>query len=235
MRVAFAVSGASAADVTTEQRTNIAQAVARAAGVQASAATVSVDVVQFGTDSYSTASAYSNLATKVLVYCDLQLATADEARRARAELANSLSSQGALQSLLGVPQQPGGIEVLEPPTISASTDPPGGGANGKSDGGGLSGGAVAAIVIVLLVLLAGGGAYWYFHQPAGGKQQAAQPQQPSYEISSAAPPPPGPPPPPAASALPHGWTEHKDPNSGATYYVNGATGESSWNKPSSRV
>ena len=83
VRVAFAVSGTSAADVTPQQRTSIAQAVAGAAGVQASAATVSVQAVQFGTDQYAPASAYSTLATKVLVYCDLQLTSADDARRVR--------------------------------------------------------------------------------------------------------------------------------------------------------
>ena len=27
------------------------------------------------------------------------------------------------------------------------------------------------------------------------------------------------------------WTEHVDENSGATYYFNGATGETSWTNP----
>ena len=35
----------------------------------------------------------------------------------------------------------------------------------------------------------------------------------------------------AGGGLPDGWTEMSDPNSGAKYYYNSKTGETTWTKP----
>ena len=46
--------------------------------------------------------------------------------------------------------------------------------------------------------------------------------------------PPAPPLPPSAG-LPLGWSEGKDPASGATYYFNASTKQTQWAKPASQV
>jgi len=43
--------------------------------------------------------------------------------------------------------------------------------------------------------------------------------------------PPPPPPPPPRSALPAGWETHEDDSSGAIYFFNSLTGETTWERP----
>jgi len=66
-------------------------------------------------------------------------------------------------------------------------------------------------------------------------EQATPPAHPppAAPVVAAMPPPPPPAPaaPPAYDSLPHGWTEHIDPKTGAPYWHNSATGVTSWYRP----
>jgi len=100
----------------------------------------------------------------------------------------------------------------------------------------------AALGIVLL--LAAGGAYMKYKgkmakdppptSAAGGMYPAAggtggYPTAGGYPAAGGGAPPMMPQ--QQSSFLPAGWTEMRDPNSGATYYYNQQTGESSWTRP----
>jgi len=65
---------------------------------------------------------------------------------------------------------------------------------------------------------AGNAAYSQTHQNTQQESYNAQPQQQA-------------PAPAASAALPAGWIELQDPNSGRAYYANQTTGEVSWDKP----
>mmetsp|Transcript_26833 Transcript_26833/g.68289 ORF Transcript_26833/g.68289 Transcript_26833/m.68289 type:complete len:161 (-) Transcript_26833:239-721(-) len=49
--------------------------------------------------------------------------------------------------------------------------------------------------------------------------------------SAPVPAPAPPPPPPPRSALPAGWETHEDDSSGAIYFFNSLTGETTWERP----
>ena len=97
--------------------------------------------------------------------------------------------------------------------------PDGSGVGTASTGGG---GIAAAVIIALLLVAAVG--FWYFR-----KRKAAAAERDSVGIKTAgvAVPPAAPQGPP----LPPGWTQAVDPASGATYYCNGATGQTQWTRP----
>ena len=56
------------------------------------------------------------------------------------------------------------------------------------------------------------------------------PAPPTLPHMAALPPPPAPPPAPL-SALPPGWEAHEDDESGAIYFYNVDTGETTWEAP----
>jgi len=107
------------------------------------------------------------------------------------------------------------------------------GSGGGGGSGGVGGWGVTAII--LMVLIGASGAYVYKQRqsppppPQGfSKEVEAMPQF----YASAPPPPPGSVPPPPPAPLPTGWQALNDPNTGAVYYYNANTGESTWARPS---
>lgn len=98
------------------------------------------------------------------------------------------------------------------------------GNTGSGGGKSIPAGAVVAIIIVLLVLIVGGG-WYYLHS---GKTPPGTSTYGSAQMMA-------PPPPPGAPSLPAGWTELVDPNSGAKYFYNQSTGETTWTRPAGHV
>jgi len=104
---------------------------------------------------------------------------------------------------------------------------------GSGDGGDRNvtnwGYAAIALVVILSVAMA------YCAYQKYCKAGAKAPPAPVYsgEMSQGQPPPGAPP--NGGQKLPPGWTASVDPSSGATYYINQATGASTWTNPSSSV
>ena len=91
-------------------------------------------------------------------------------------------------------------------------------------GGGDSGATAAAVVVVLLVVgVAAVGGFMYMR-----KRKAPTPPT----TIAAPPPPPGA---PGLPPLPAGWSEATDPSSGHKYYINSATNESTWTRPTGKA
>ena len=103
------------------------------------------------------------------------------------------------------------------------------GSGGDDDGFSTFGKAAIAIVIILVVIIA----FLAYRKIAGGGKRGS-PQLTGTQMNLP-PPPKAPPPPTAGPGLPPGWSAAVDPASGATYYVNNATGASQWNNPSNGV
>mmetsp|Transcript_60601 Transcript_60601/g.100628 ORF Transcript_60601/g.100628 Transcript_60601/m.100628 type:complete len:348 (+) Transcript_60601:116-1159(+) len=131
-------------------------------------------------------------------------------------------------SIISAPQDSGGATPVLPLPADDTTQDEG------SKGG--SSVLIAGLVVAALVVLAAGGCYYYYYhtrpkskpmatQVTGGWAAGANVQA----CTSAIPPPP--PPPPGVLALPPGWSTATDPASGRVYYLNAATGQSSWTNP----
>lgn len=73
----------------------------------------------------------------------------------------------------------------------------------------------------------GSGQTYYYHAATGETTW----QPPVAKDTGPIPPPPAVGGPPAPPALPAGWSTAVDPNSGQTYYMNAATGATSWTPP----
>ena len=98
----------------------------------------------------------------------------------------------------------------------------GSGSNQSTGGGGGSSGTTAGIVVGLLVLGGVGCAVYIFMRKK---------REPTPTTIASPPPPPGAPGAPGQAPLPAGWSEATDPNSGHKYYINSATNESTWTRP----
>jgi len=242
---------ASALDAATLQ--SIETSLSSAAGVAASAVTARVSTVAYGTDTYTSAAYsgnassdtpgllavggnYSLLAVGALVVADVAAGTAAEATNIQARLVAAMPSAAAANSLLSA----AGVTVLDTPAVYV-TDSLAADGQAQQPGGGLSAGVVVLIVFVVLALIGGATLWCYIRnkQPAkapppvytSGTAGAPPPQTAPPPPQMSPPPPPPPPPPPAADALPTGWSAAIDPASGQTYYLNSATGASSWTRP----
>ena len=189
---------------------------------------VSVSSVSFASDDYSTSNTYTPLVSRALVEAailhDPSLAGATDATLAVSRLRDAMPTAAAATALLasvGV-----SLNVLESPAVANSDQPLGGGVSGGGgeDGGG--GGMAAVIVIVLLVL--GCGAAYYVNSTAKGKPVTASQEMYGMNPSHSSAPPP---PPSVGHALPPGWSKAEDPASGRTYYINAASGETTWHHP----
>lgn len=139
----------------------------------------------------------------------------------------SLETLMAGQALAGTASPPpsssgGGATLLPPPPPLAGSD----GQASTASGGGEGGIGAGTAVGVLLLLAALGGGYWYMKkkQADGGG---------GVTVTQAAPPPPAPGAPGYVepSPLPDGWTEMKDEKSGAAYFYNTTTGDTTWVRP----
>lgn len=105
---------------------------------------------------------------------------------------------------------------------AATPSPPGGVGAGAGSGAASqtaegSGNSGTTVVIALLAVAALVGGYFYWK-----KKQDEKPLPPPTEGMYPAA---------AGGGLPDGWTEMSDPNSGAKYYYNSKTGETTWTKP----
>eukprot|EP01043_Picozoa_sp_COSAG02_P029454 COSAG02_NODE_1834_length_10718_cov_3.893775_2_plen_201_part_00 len=70
--------------------------------------------------------------------------------------------------------------------------------------------------------------------PRSAPQPVSQPLAEAAKVADTLPPPP-PPPQPHTETLPEGWCAEKDPASGDTFYVNLATDETTWVKPTGPI
>ena len=115
---------------------------------------------------------------------------------------------------------------------------------GTSSGGGLGGWGVTAIILIILIGVGGGYMYYQKKNPPApptsgqyGGQYTKEVAMPAYgnavqtHTHGITPPPPPGAPPPSYGNLPPGWQAMSDPASGATYYYNATSGESTWTRP----
>jgi len=119
-----------------------------------------------------------------------------------------------------------GVGVTADPTIYETTAELAG--MGDSSGG-MSRWGVAAVVLVIFLFLVA--AYFAYKKFCAGDSGGKAPPPPGVTLN-APPPPSGQPP---GGALPPGWQAVFDPTSGQTFFCNSMTGATTWNHPSGAV
>jgi len=121
----------------------------------------------------------------------------------------AITTDGNLPDYAAIPSQVG-KEIADGDVTDAEGNP-----IGSSGGSSNAGGIAAGVIIGLLAL--GGLIYFLKKRSASGGSMMPK-------LGGGAPPPPG-------GGLPPGWGSAVDPASGRTYYVNSATGATSWEPP----
>jgi len=108
--------------------------------------------------------------------------------------------------------------------LGGQPDAPGSGSSSNTVGDSGGGSNMMYGVAAIVVLLAVGGAVMY-------KKNKATTSPPPPASAGGGMYPAAAPPPPPSNALPAGWSEMRDPGSGAAYFYNANTGETTWTKP----
>jgi len=106
----------------------------------------------------------------------------------------------------------GPLDVTSPPPAARSPPPP---RPPRAPGSGSDGAAFGVTIPLLALAIGAGGFFMCGKKPAGGSSTKGG------AAATAA----------GGAALPAGWKQLRDPNSGATYYLNEATGDTQWTAP----
>lgn len=230
------ISDAAESDVTEAIKTTIGTTFAAIAMVEPTAIRVVTSTISYSSDYYREASIYTPLVNRLLIETaiehDASPAGAVDADLAVSRLRSAMSTAPAAQAVLAAAGVTN-LNVLEPPVVIKQEQSVGGGTStGDGDDGGGNGGVIALVII--LVLLVCGGTYYYM-QGAGGSLKANGVKEIAgasvglYEMNASASG--GAPPPPPMPALPPGWLQARDPGSGRIYYINAASGVTTWTHP----
>ena len=235
VRVSFKVEG-TVGDVGPAAQGTLAAAIADVALVPPTSVRVSVATVSYGTDTYSTGSQYSALASNLVINADVSAASGAEVATIRNRLSDALPDAAAASALLARGSVP--LGALERPAISSTTDPIGGGndlggANSQGDSSGSSYSSALFLAFVVVVIVGGG--YWHLNKRGKGAQTPAGAAAPTYEVGSVSAQAAEAPAPPSSEGAPEGWDEHTDPKTGHKYYVNKQSGETTWTMPDLKV
>ncbi len=131
--------------------------------------------------------------------------TSNAARAADVKKVVETWTPAALTTVIGHP-----VTSISAPTVVALS---GGGGGGGSNTGMIAG-IVIVVVLLVVILIA-----WYIHSKNRKGGASTAPPAPVWQKGA------------SFTGLPDGWTSAVDPASGVTYYINVATGASTWTHP----
>jgi len=201
-KIDVVVNAASVESITQTQTLAMRQAVATRLGVDVSRVTLTLT------------------AASVRVKMEVTYPSADGANAATQVMATELASATSATIFF----TSANVQVVTTPQLEVSAS-----SGNATD----SFGAWGATAVVLMILMAGGGIVIYLRRnsppPPPKGMYAREVAMPN--AAAGYPPPPAMPPPPPSAPLPPGYQEVVDPGSGATYFYNAKTGESTWTRP----